>query len=104
MCSLCKKNDNLTLLCSVRKMSTRTVSIVLRVVNLINAAFLAVACYFAYTIALGNATRFFLATYIGIFAILLFAFETRIKYTETAIRKNCGFMYTYTGRAALLIL
>jgi hypothetical protein len=123
-------------MCSVQRMSTRTVSIVLRVVNLANAVFLAAACVFAYGedlfllsspllspcyflprsisfsrltstyagITAGSVTRFFLATYIGIFAFLLGAFELRVKWTEGPIRTNCGFMFTYTGRAALLIL
>lgn len=42
-------------------------------------------------------TRTFLATYIGLFALLLVLFETRVKYTEDAIRRLFGFMFSYMG-------
>jgi hypothetical protein len=48
-------------------------------------------------------TRAFLATYMGMFAAMLALFETRVKYTASCIRKNFGFLFTYTGRAVFLI-
>lgn len=48
-------------------------------------------------------TRTFLATYIGLFALLLVLFETRVKYTEGAIRRLFGFMFSYSGRTIFLI-
>lgn len=72
-------------------------------------------------------TRAFLATYIGLFAVLLCLFETRVKvrgvrtqgesgradtppllfafrqWTEPYIRRLFGFMFTFTGRAVFLI-
>ncbi len=39
-----------------------------------------------------------------LFAVLLFAFETRLKRWEPFIRKWFGFLYTYMGRAAFLLL
>jgi len=51
----------------------------------------------------GSVTRTFLATYIGMFALLLVLFETRVKYTEGAIRRLFGFMFSYGGRTVFLI-
>jgi hypothetical protein len=39
----------------------------------------------------------------GCFAFLLFFFETRFACTETLIRRNFGFMFTYMGRTIFLI-
>lgn len=75
----------------------------LRVINLANAVFLAVASFFSYKDLATGPTRFFLATYIGIFALLLCLFESRVPWTEGIIRRNFGFMFTYTGRAVFLI-
>ena len=82
----------------VKKLPVHVVSIMLRVFNTANAVLLACACWFAFQIAAGSMTRFFLATYIGVFSLLLFLFETRVKYTEPYIRRSCGFMFTYSGR------
>jgi hypothetical protein len=83
----------------------------LRVVNIGNAALLGFACAEAFNIVTTLAsdgqvviTRAFLATYIGIFAAMLALFETRVKYTAGFIRRNFGFLFTYTGRACFLIL
>lgn len=35
--------------------------------------------------------------------MLLFAFESRVKWTEGIIRRNFGFMFSYMGRALFLI-
>jgi len=45
----------------------------------------------------------FLTVYMGCFAFLLFFFETRFACTETLIRRNFGFMFTYMGRTIFLI-
>lgn len=37
------------------------------------------------------------------FALLLVLFETRVKYTEGAIRRLFGFMFSYGGRTVFLI-
>lgn len=87
----------------IKKLNVRTVSIMLRVINLANAVFLAVASFYAYKDLANTVTRFFLATYIGVFALLLCLFETRVPWTENIIRRNFGFMFTYTGRAVFLI-
>ena len=50
-----------------------------------------------------NATQTFLAIYMGLFAVLLFVFETRFACTEDIIRRNFGFMFTYMGRTIFLI-
>ena len=39
----------------------------------------------------------------GVFAVLLFVFETRAACTEDLIRRNFGFMFTYMGRTIFLI-
>ena len=39
----------------------------------------------------------------GCFAFLLFFFETRFACTESLIRRNFGFMFTYMGRTIFLI-
>lgn len=72
--------------------------------NLANACLLGAASYFAFGILGGNITRTFLATYIGLFGLLLMLFETRFKYTENFIRRNFGFLFTYSGRTVFLIL
>lgn len=86
-------------------MSVNTVSTLLRVFNLVNALLLGVACYFAFTMVSvsHSVTQTFLAVYIGVFALLLCAFELRVKWTEPRIRRSFGFMFTYTGRAVFLI-
>ena len=50
-----------------------------------------------------TATQTFLAIYMGLFAVLLFIFETRFACTEDLIRRNFGFMFTYMGRTIFLI-
>jgi hypothetical protein len=74
------------------------VSGILRGLNLANAVLLGFACYYAFKITSGSVTRVFLATYIGVFALLLFLFETRVRYTSTLIRRMFGFMFTFSGR------
>jgi predicted GNAT superfamily acetyltransferase len=81
------------------------------VVNIGNAALLGLACAEAFNIvttlaAAGNVviTRAFLATYIGLFAAMLLLFETRVHYTAGCIRRNFGFLFTFTGRACFLVL
>ncbi len=77
----------------------------LRVLNLANAVLLGAASYFAFgLLQSGEVTRTFLATYIGLFGILLLLFETRFQYTEPFIRRNFGFLFTYSGRTVFLIL
>jgi hypothetical protein len=39
-----------------------------------------------------------------VFALLLLLFEFRVPKTEPLIKKFFGFMYTYSGRAAFLML
>ena len=39
----------------------------------------------------------------GLFAVILFVFETRFACTEDLIRRNFGFMFTYMGRTIFLI-
>ena len=82
----------------------------LRVLNLGNAALLGFACFMAFAMVQAQAaasevpiTRAFLATYIGLFATMLALFETRVRYTAGCIRRNFGFLFTYTGRACFLI-
>jgi hypothetical protein len=86
------------------------VSILLRFLNLGNAALLGFACFMAFAMvqaqaAAGEApiTRAFLSTYIGLFAAMLALFETRVRYTAGCIRRNFGFLFTYTGRACFLV-
>lgn len=90
--------------CRVKKLSVGTVTALLRIFNLVNAGLLGTACFFAFQIVSGSVTRTFLAIYIGVFAFLLFAFETRMKYTEKFIQRLFGFMFTFSGRAIFLIL
>jgi len=78
--------------------------------NIGNAALLGFSCFMAYGMVNALAasgevpiTRAFLATYMGMFAAMLALFETRVKYTASCIRKNFGFLFTYTGRAVFLI-
>lgn len=87
---------------SVSRVSMDRLLKVMRALNILNALLLAVACFFSFTI-LSNITGFFLGTYMGLFAVLLFAFETRLKRWEPFIRKWFGFLYTYMGRAAFLL-
>ena len=87
----------------VKKMPVGVVTMLLRVFNIANAVLLGAACWFAFTITNGSVTRFFLATYIGVFAVLLFVFETRFKYTEAMVRRSFGFMFTFSGRAVFLV-
>ena len=95
---------------SIKKLPATYISVLLRVLNIGNAALLGLACFEAYNIVTSLAsggsvpvTRAFLATYIGIFAAMLAAFEMRVRYTAGFIRKNCGFLFTYTGRACFLV-
>jgi COPI associated protein len=83
-------------------------SLLLRVLNLGNAVLLAAACVFIFMKASNagvnlSVTQVFLSVYIGVFALLLGAFEMRVKWTEGSIRRNFGFMFTYMGRALFLI-
>ena len=91
-------------------MPAAQVSVLLRFINIANAAVLGFACFMAYEMVavLAQAgsvpiTRAFLATYIGMFAAMLALFETRVSYTAKCIRRNFGFLFTYTGRACFLI-
>lgn len=86
----------------IKNLPAQTVSILLRVFNLTNAVLLGVTCYFAYQIA-NSITRAFLATYIGLFALILFLFETRVRWSAQIIRRNFGFLFTYTGRTFFII-
>ena len=45
----------------------------------------------------------FLAVYMGVFAVMLFVFETRLSCSVNVIRRNFGFMFTYMGRTIFLI-
>ena len=45
----------------------------------------------------------FLAVYLGVFAVMLFIFETRLSCSVGVIRRNFGFMFTYMGRTIFLI-
>lgn len=91
----------------IRKLPVPVVTAILRVLNISNAVLMFTACVFAFkdlVVGCGACpTRTFLATYIGLFALILLFFETRVKYTENFIRKNFGFMFTWTGRAVFLI-
>lgn len=87
----------------VKKLSVRTVTVLLRVLNIANAALLGLACFYAFQMISGSVTRTFLATYIGLFATLLALFETRVKYTEDTIRRLFGFMFSYSGRTVFLV-
>lgn len=91
----------------IRKLPVPVVTVILRVLNISNAILMFTACIFAFkdlVVGCGACpTRTFLATYIGLFALVLLFFETRVKYTENFIRKNFGFMFTWTGRAVFLI-
>ena len=86
----------------VKKLPVGVVTIMLRIINLCNAVLLGCACFFAFTMTLSlgspQVTRFFLSTYIGLFAVLLVLFETRVKWTSKMIRRMFGFMFTFTGR------
>jgi hypothetical protein len=91
-------------------MPAAQVSLLLRFINIANAAVLGFACFMAYEMVAVLAqsgsvpiTRAFLATYIGMFAAMLALFETRVSYTAKCIRRNFGFLFTYTGRACFLI-
>lgn len=75
----------------------------LRVLNIINSILLAACCAFAFQATNGSPTRFFLSTYIGLFALLLFLFETRVKFTAPMIRRLFGFMFSAVGRAVFLV-
>ena len=95
---------------SIKRLPATQVSLLLRVLNIGNAALLGFSCFMAYGMVNALAasgevpiTRAFLATYMGMFAAMLALFETRVKYTASCIRKNFGFLFTYTGRAVFLI-
>jgi hypothetical protein len=81
----------------IKRLSVRTVSIILRVFNIVNAALLAVCSFIAFQNYEGNATSFFLACYTGFFAVLLALFETRISWTEQFIRRLFGFLFSPAG-------
>lgn len=93
------------LACSIKKLHPETVATMLRVINIANAVLLGFACFYAYSlVGPTDVTRAFLATYIGIFGTLLLLFETRVKYTSGWIRRNFGFLFTYSGRTVFLVL
>lgn len=92
----------------IKKLSVRTVSVILRVFNFTNAILMAITCFFSFKDLVTPCwptcvTRTFLAVYMGVFSIMLFSFEARFKYTEKYIRRLFGFMFTWTGRAVFLI-
>lgn len=92
----------------IKKLSVRTVTILLRIFNFANSILMAITCFMAFRDLVSACyptcvTRTFLAVYMGVFSIMLFSFEARFKYTEPFIRRLFGFMFTSTGRAVFLI-
>lgn len=90
----------------IKKLSVRSVTVLLRVLNILNAIGLGAACFFGYNPGATDSlsiTEFFLSTYLGIFAIVLMLFETRFKKTEVLIRRFFGFMFNPLGRAGFLV-
>lgn len=87
----------------VKKLPAPVIGGLLRVFNLANAVLLGFASWYSFGIAAGNITRTFLAVYIGMFGVLLALFETRVKFTSPFIRRNFGFLFTYSGRTAFLV-
>jgi hypothetical protein len=81
-------------------LSVRTVSIILRVFNLINSGLLIVCSIVAFQNNSGNAMEFFLACYTGVFALLLALFETRVSWTERFVQRLFGFLFSPSGELA----
>jgi len=95
--SICKKISDL---------DTKTVISYLRYANLCNAMCIITAGIVTVaTLGSGslNLTSMFIGLYISIFGCMLFCFECRLARMEVDVRRNFGFLYSYTGRTLFIV-
>lgn len=76
---------------------------ILRVLNIGNAVLLGISAFESAFIIDGSITRVFLMVYQGVFGLLLLLFELRIGPVARWIKKQFGFMFTFSGRLVFLV-
>lgn len=90
----------------IRETDTKTVVTYLRYANLCNAVCIITAGVVT-VVTLASAsldlTTMFIGLYIGIFGCMLFCFECRLARMEEDVRRNFGFLYSYTGRTLFIV-
>ena len=89
----------------LKEMEASQVLKILRYVNLCNALCVITAGIIT-VVTLGgfDITTIFVGVYISLFGCMLFCFECRLARMEADVRRNFGFLYSYTGRTAFIIL
>lgn len=90
----------------IRDLDTKTVISYLRYANLCNALCIITAGVVTVVTLSGGSfdlTTIFIGIYIAIFGCMLFCFECRLTRMEPDVRRNFGFLYSYTGRTLFII-
>ena len=75
----------------------------LRILNLGNAVLLGMAAFQSFFIIDGSVTRTFLMVYQALFGLLLALFELRVGSVARWVKRQFGFMFTFSGRLVFLI-
>jgi len=76
----------------------------LRVFNIVNALFLAVAGVLTFVLITKPSVLLILSSiYIIAFSLILCCFETRFSFVERIVYRDCGFMFRWQGRLVFFI-
>lgn len=76
---------------------------ILRFLNIANAVLLGISAFESFFIIDGSATRAFLMIYQALFGVLLLLFELRLGPVARWIKRQFGFMFTFSGRLVFLV-
>lgn len=90
----------------IRDLDTKSVISYLRYANLCNALCIITSGVVTVVTLSGGSfdlTTIFIGIYIAIFGCMLFCFECRLTRMEPDVRRNFGFLYSYTGRTLFII-
>jgi len=87
----------------IRGTDASKLDMLLRVVNMLNAIFLATAGVLAFIMEALNLLLILSAIYIIAFSAILCCFETQLGFIERIAYRDCGFMFRWQGRIIFFV-